>query len=341
MSVHPGRRNDSTFEHSDPLGRVASGERHLPPRPTCAHVRHELAPTRARQPAPDDDHQRLWVAFPGEGERRRGRTSPRSRRIRYLPRPKSPGCAAGTGVGSGSSRVCRSRAVDRPSAFSPRGYPRSWREAGEEIQFAGQLFEAGRLTVVRIDQGMVPTLGTVVDLRDPRNGTAQDEPGEPATTRRMPVEGSGRPRWSNEMGRSAASVVAQRAREVEISGICKMFEAAPPGAINLGLGELDFDPPKVVIGALCEAALNGKNHYGSSAGFSALREKVAERYVDRDPQTTKDNVIITRSGTEALMATALALHDPGDEVLVPNPGFVLYAPPRPSRRGDPRPRPLP
>ncbi|MGI0132820.1 MAG: pyridoxal phosphate-dependent aminotransferase [Thermoplasmata archaeon] len=121
-------------------------------------------------------------------------------------------------------------------------------------------------------------------------------------------------------------MVAQRVREVEISGIRKMFEAAPPNSINLGLGEPDFEPPKVVLDALCEAVLHGKNHYGPSAGLPALREKVAERYTDRDPATTRDNVIITGSGSEALMASALALYDPGDEILVPNPGFVLYAP---------------
>ena len=121
-------------------------------------------------------------------------------------------------------------------------------------------------------------------------------------------------------------MVSQRAREVEISGIRKMFEAAPPNSINLGLGEPDFDPPKEVIDALCEAVRSGQNHYGPSAGLTALREKVAQRYEDRDPRTTRDNVIITGSGSEGLMATALALYDPGDEVLVPNPGFVLYAP---------------
>jgi aspartate aminotransferase len=121
-------------------------------------------------------------------------------------------------------------------------------------------------------------------------------------------------------------VVAQRVREVEISGIRKMFESAPPGAINLGLGEPDFEPPSEVIEALCHAVRNGMNHYGPSAGLTSLREKVAERYRERDPDTTKDNIIITGSGSEGLMATALTLYDPGDEVLVPNPGFVLYAP---------------
>ncbi|HEV2165807.1 MAG TPA: pyridoxal phosphate-dependent aminotransferase [Thermoplasmata archaeon] len=121
-------------------------------------------------------------------------------------------------------------------------------------------------------------------------------------------------------------MVAQRTREVEISGIRKMFEGAPPNAINLGLGEPDFDPPKVVLDALCEAVRSGRNHYGPSAGLGELRAKVAELYRDRDPQTSVENAIITGSGSEALMAIALSLYDPGDEVLIPDPGFVLYAP---------------
>lgn len=121
-------------------------------------------------------------------------------------------------------------------------------------------------------------------------------------------------------------MVAQRTREVDISGIRKMFEGAPPDAVNLGLGEPDFDPPAAVLEALCAAVRAGKNHYGPSAGLPALRAKIAARYSDRDPATDVENVIVTGSGTEGLMATALAMYDPGDEVLVPDPGFVLYAP---------------
>ena len=121
-------------------------------------------------------------------------------------------------------------------------------------------------------------------------------------------------------------MVAQRTREVEISGIRKMFEAAPPNSINLGLGEPDFEPAPEVIEALCAAVRGGRNHYGPSAGLPALRDKVAEGYRELDPGTGRDNVIITGGGSEGLMASALALYDPGTEVLVPNPGFVLYAP---------------
>lgn len=103
-----------------------------------------------------------------------------------------------------------------------------------------------------------------------------------------------------------------------------MFEAAPPNAINLGLGEPDFNPPSVVVEALARATREGMNHYGPSAGLLPLRDKIAERYVAKDSATTRENVIVTCGGSEALMSVALALYDPGDEVLVPNPGFVLY-----------------
>jgi aspartate aminotransferase len=124
----------------------------------------------------------------------------------------------------------------------------------------------------------------------------------------------------------AGEMVAQRVRTVEISGIRKMFEAAPPNSINLGLGEPDFEPPPEVVEALCAAVRDGMNHYGPSAGLAALRDKVAERYRDREPKTSRENVIITGSGSEGLMSVALTMYDSGDEVLIPNPGFVLYGP---------------
>ena len=121
-------------------------------------------------------------------------------------------------------------------------------------------------------------------------------------------------------------MVARRVSEIEISGIRRMFEGAPPGAINLGLGEPDFEPPAVVVRALVSAVHDKMNHYGPSAGLTALREKIADRYRDIDPEVSRENVIVTAGGSEGLMACALALYDPGDEVLVPDPGFVLYAP---------------
>ncbi len=121
-------------------------------------------------------------------------------------------------------------------------------------------------------------------------------------------------------------MVAERVHRVEVSGIRRMFEGAPPDAVNLGLGEPDFDPPPVVIEAFCEAVHNGMNHYGPSAGLPELRDAIAERYRDRRSATDRENVIVTGGGSEALMSVAMTLYETGDEVLVPNPGFVLYAP---------------
>ncbi len=121
-------------------------------------------------------------------------------------------------------------------------------------------------------------------------------------------------------------MLSARVQALEISGIRKMFDAAPANVIHLGLGEPDFNPPTVVKEALFEAVRNGSNKYGPSAGLPELRDALAERYRRYDGTTARENVIVTSGGTEALLSAALTLYDPGDEVLIPNPGFVLYGP---------------
>jgi len=118
---------------------------------------------------------------------------------------------------------------------------------------------------------------------------------------------------------------ASRAGHVEVSGIRKMFESAPPGAINLGLGEPDLQPPPKVIEALKKAIDSGMNKYGPTGGIPELRQAVAERlakFADVKP----DTVLITTGATEALCVTMQTLIDNGDEVLIPDPGFVLFGP---------------
>ena len=121
-------------------------------------------------------------------------------------------------------------------------------------------------------------------------------------------------------------MVSRRAREAVFSGIRRMFEAAKPDSVNLGLGEPDFQPPQATLDALCEAVQQGANHYGPTAGLASLRARVAEHYQDLNPETVPENVVVTSGASEGLMACALALYDPGDEVLIPDPGFVLYGP---------------
>jgi len=67
-----------------------------------------------------------------------------------------------------------------------------------------------------------------------------------------------------------------RVESLRFSGIRKLFEAAPSGAINLGLGEPDMQPPREMIEAFKDALDRGMNKYGPSAGILELRKAIAE-----------------------------------------------------------------
>ncbi len=119
--------------------------------------------------------------------------------------------------------------------------------------------------------------------------------------------------------------VSQRISSIPMSGIRKMFDLAGPNSINLGLGEPDLDPPKEAVEGMNRAASAGLNKYGPTAGIMDLRNAVAERY-SRYGKVAGENVMITPSGSSALLEISETFIDPGDEVLVPSPGFVIYGP---------------
>ncbi len=118
---------------------------------------------------------------------------------------------------------------------------------------------------------------------------------------------------------------SERVKNIELSGIRKIFDLAQGEVINLGLGEPDFHPPEVVKRAIYEAVEKGYNKYGPSKGFPELRSLIAEKYSNYG-DFTADNVLVTVGATEGFMATMLSVVGPGDEVLYPDPGFVLYKP---------------
>src|SRR4030042_1128527 len=91
-----------------------------------------------------------------------------------------------------------------------------------------------------------------------------------------------------------------RVSSLKVSGIRKLFEAAPPGAINLGLGEPDIQPPAEMIEALKVALDQGHNKYGPSAGIMELRSAIAStlRRYRRDVST--ENIIVTAGATEGM-----------------------------------------
>lgn len=114
----------------------------------------------------------------------------------------------------------------------------------------------------------------------------------------------------------------KRLQGIEKSIIRQVFDRARPGSINLGLGEPDLPTPDVIRRAAVKAIVEEQNGYTSQAGLKSLREKIAGDYphLEQNP----DRVIVTAGSQEALYLALLTLIDEGDEVLLPNPGFVAY-----------------
>ena len=135
---------------------------------------------------------------------------------------------------------------------------------------------------------------------------------------------------------------SDRVERISISGIREVFEAAGDDAINLGLGQPDFPTPDHARQAAIDAIEAGKaDAYTENKGTRSLREAIAEKHrtdqgIDLDPS----NVIATAGGSEALHIALEAHVDAGDEVLIPDPGFVSYDALTKLTGGEPVPVPL-
>ncbi len=110
--------------------------------------------------------------------------------------------------------------------------------------------------------------------------------------------------------------VLQRARALEAQG---------RDVIHLEIGEPDFDTPKHVTAAAKKALDEGFTHYGPTPGLPQFREAIAE-YVSRTRgiQVGMKNVVVVPGGKPIIFFPMLALLEPGDEVIYPNPGFPIY-----------------
>ena len=119
---------------------------------------------------------------------------------------------------------------------------------------------------------------------------------------------------------------SKRVKNIDISGIRKMFEGAGPDAINLGLGQPDFDTPEHIKRAAIDAINKGFTGYTANLGIPELREALCRKFERENGFTVKPGeVIVTSGASEALHIALSALVDSGDEVLVPDPGFVSYS----------------
>ena len=125
-------------------------------------------------------------------------------------------------------------------------------------------------------------------------------------------------------------VINQRIANVPPSGIRKFFDIVRqmPDAISLGVGEPDFVTPWRIRDAAIQSIEEGRTQYTSNWGLESLREKIAAYLRMRYHVTysPKDEVLVTVGASEGIDLSLRALICPGDEVLIPEPSYVSYAP---------------
>ena len=120
----------------------------------------------------------------------------------------------------------------------------------------------------------------------------------------------------SRLGTETAFEVLAKARRLEAEGV---------DVVHLEIGEPDFDTPSNIIEAARRALSEGFTHYGPSPGLPEVRERIAlETSAARGVSYTGDNVVVTPGGKPIMFFAMLALVDPGDEVMFPDPGFPIY-----------------
>ncbi len=120
-------------------------------------------------------------------------------------------------------------------------------------------------------------------------------------------------------------ILAQRVDRIDASGIRKVFAkaAAMEDPVNFSIGQPDFDVPEPLKQKAIEAIQNGFNHYSQTTGDEALCRKTAQA-ISRDTGWTDPAVMVTSGVSGALLLAFMAMIDPGDEVIIPDPYFVIY-----------------
>src|SRR6267142_1699907 len=120
-------------------------------------------------------------------------------------------------------------------------------------------------------------------------------------------------------------MLAERTNAFDSSGIRKVFDLAAKmkDPINFSIGQPDFDVPEPIKDACIEAIRAGKNAYTVTQGVPALRDKLQAR-IDQQYQHADRKVIVTSGTSGGLSLVMWSLVNPGDEVLMFDPYFVMY-----------------
>lgn len=121
--------------------------------------------------------------------------------------------------------------------------------------------------------------------------------------------------------------LSNRATSFTESVIRKMTLVANKyNSINLAQGFPEFDPPIEILNRLQEISLTGPHQYSITCGAKNLREAIANKHEKLTGNTTnpEENVVVTCGGTEAMMASMMAITNPGDKVIIFSPFYENY-----------------
>ena len=111
------------------------------------------------------------------------------------------------------------------------------------------------------------------------------------------------------------------------SGIRAMFEVALnyPGYANLCNGEPNFETPQNIKDSAIKALQDGQTRYAPETGTPAFRQAVADKYTRQFGRNYgPENICASLGGVEAVMLTLMAILNPGDEVIIPDPSYTCY-----------------
>lgn len=119
--------------------------------------------------------------------------------------------------------------------------------------------------------------------------------------------------------------IADRMSSIDASGIRKKFEMAAKmkNPINLGIGEPHFPTPAAIKNEICAAVQSGKNCYSPSEGIAPLRQKL-QADIDAKYRHSDREVFICSGSSGGLFLSLMTLVNPGDEVIIFDPFFVMY-----------------
>jgi len=119
----------------------------------------------------------------------------------------------------------------------------------------------------------------------------------------------------------------QQTANMPESGIQKIFELSygMEGVIHLEVGQPDFRTPEHILEAISEAGREGFTRYTAAAGMWELREAIAKKITEKNGfEAEGSNIVVTPGAVASIMSAMVALAEPGDDILIPDPAWPNY-----------------